>query len=114
MQQTDAIMLQQPQVLVSYSYYEKDIGQKENFEFFILAGMGVRETGAHLPAATDFSIVVSGDRCTPCSALHALVQEQVPHQGEMIALWEGYRLTVIHKPNAGMDFGAHNVSCRPL
>ena len=107
-------MLQQPQVLVSYSYYEKDISQKENFEYFISAGMGVRKTGSQLPGETDFSIVVSGDRCTPCSALTALVQVRQPHQAGILALWEGYGLTVMHKPNAGMDFGAHNVRCKPL
>ena len=100
-------------MLVSYSYYEKDNGQKENFDFFILAGIGVHGTAAELPLATDFSIVVSGDRCTPCSALDALVQERRPHQGTMLALWEGHRLSIIHKSNAGMDFAAHNVRCKP-
>lgn len=96
-------------MLISYSYYEKDSGQKENFEFFISAGMGVRGSAVQLPAGTDFSIVVSGDKCTPCSTLSPLVHESTPHQGGILALWEGHRLTVMHRPNAGMDFGAHNV-----
>ena len=71
--------------------------------------MGVRGTGVQLPVATDFSLVVSGKWCTPCSALGFLVRERIPHQGGLTALWVGERLTVMHKANAGMDFGAHNV-----
>ena len=57
------------QVLVSYSYFEKDEGQKENLEYFILEGLGINGMRTRLPAATDFSIVVNGDECSPCAAL---------------------------------------------
>lgn len=98
------------QVLVSYSYFEKNEGQRENFEFFIMAGMGIRATGVSLPAATDFSVVVSGELCTPCSALRAgITAMDVPIAG-IASAYGSPRLIILHRQgNLGMDFAAHNV-----
>ena len=98
------------QALVSYSYYEKDDGQKENLDFFILRGMGISEQGAMLPQATDFSIVVSGEHCAPCHSFNSLVREHEVAVEGVAAAWSSQRLTVLHRSvNMGMDFAAHNV-----
>ena len=98
------------QVLVSYSYYEKDVGQRENFRFFISAGMGIRANGHDMPIATDFSIVISGAYCAPCDLFRGLVQEQRCLIEGATALWENSRVAVLHRiENEGMDFAAHNV-----
>lgn len=103
------------QVLVSYSYYEKDKGQRDNFDFFIMAGMGIGEKGAVLPQATDFNIVISGDRCGPCHSFKSLVRQQKVAIDGLAAAWSSQRLSILHRSvNIGMDFSAHNVRTKPL
>jgi len=50
------------EVLVSYSYFEKDIIQRENAEFFWKMGMGV---GSYIQPLqqTSFVVVVNGETC---------------------------------------------------
>ena len=97
-------------MLISYSYYEKDGGQRDNFDFFLLTGMGIGKQGARLPLATDFSIVVSGHHCAPCSSFNKLVRPQEVHIDGVAAAWSSQRLTILHRSiNLGMDFSAHNV-----
>ncbi len=60
-------------VLVSYSYYEKDQIQKSNMEFFMAVGMGLFSQ-LPAPAATDFVIVISGGKCTPCKAIMPMLK----------------------------------------
>jgi hypothetical protein len=47
--------------------------QKANFDFFILAAMGVGST-AGVDDGADYHIVVSGDLCTPCQALQPVLR----------------------------------------
>lgn len=47
--------------------------QRENFEFFILAAMGVGSMAGQDQEA-DYFIVVNGPQCTPCQALYPLLQ----------------------------------------
>ena len=95
---------------MSYSYFEKDDGQMQNFEFFILEGLGINGISRKMPAATDFSIVVNGDECRPCTALSPHVDAlDVSLEGVSAALGSP-RLTVLRRiENAGMDIAAHNV-----
>ena len=98
------------QVLVSYSYFEKDEGQMQNFEYFILTAMGTHGERNRLPVATDFSIVVNGDSCSPCATLipHVSVLD-ISFPG-LSAAWGGPHITVLHRiDNFGMDIAAHNV-----
>ena len=98
------------QVLVSYSYYEKDEGQKGNLEYFLLEGLGINGIGTKLPAATDFSIVVNGDMCSPCAALSSSVTALNVSLEGVHEAWGGQRITVLHRvENFGMDIAAHNV-----
>lgn len=50
------------EVLVSYSYFEKDTVQRDNAEFFWKLGMGVN---SHVkpPQHTSFVVVVNGEKC---------------------------------------------------
>lgn len=104
------------QVLVSYSYFEKDEGQRENFEYFILEGLGLNGVRTRMPAATDFSIVVNGDECSPCTALSPYLNALDISLEGVSAAWGSPRITVLHRvENFGMDIAAHNVSeRRPL
>ena len=95
---------------MSYSYYEKDKGQKENLEYFILEGLGINGMRTRLPAATDFSIVVNGDECSPCAALSSSVTALNISLEGVHAAWGSQRITVLHRvENSGMDIAAHNV-----
>ncbi|GAQ79139.1 hypothetical protein KFL_000250160 [Klebsormidium nitens] len=101
-----------PAVLVSYSYFEKDAIQKENLDFFLAVGMGLGEAARRLDN-TDFSIVVSGDLCTPCKRLypHAPQKENVAESEVLREAFTGAGVTLLfRKENVGMDFAAHNVS----
>ncbi len=99
------------QVLVSYSYFEKDEGQRENFEYFILEGLGLNGVHTRIPAATDFSIVVNGDDCSPCTALSPYLDPLDISLKGVSAAWGSTRITVLHRvENFGMDIAAHNVS----
>lgn len=100
-------------VLVSYSYFEKDEVQKANMEFFLALGLGY-SSGFRRPTQTDFVIVISGDKCSPCEGiLPQLTFEPAfedPSQ-EVAKLWTGAGITVLQRVhNEGMDFAAHNVS----
>jgi hypothetical protein len=100
-------------VLVSYSYFEKDDIQQQNLRFFLAVGMGYSE-GFRRPAQTDFTIVISGDKCSPCEDfLPRLTFEPAFENpsGEIAKLWTGAGITVLQRiHNEGMDFAAHNVS----
>ena len=82
-------------VLVSYSYFEKDIIQRSNMEFFMAVGMGVF---SQLPAprATDFILIVSGEQCTPCKALMPLLTA-VPDADLLPSVSAGYTNKVQEK-----------------
>ena len=71
-------------VLVVYAYFEKDEEQRRNLEFFLAVGLG--------GAGVEYVVAVSGDAELP-PALAAAVEE-------------GRRVRVLHRSNAGMDFGA--------
>ena len=102
------------QVLVSYSYFEKDAGQRDNFGFFILAGMGISAAGHDMPLETDFSIVISGHHCAPCGVLRGLVRERQSSVDGAAEIWKSSRIAVLHRSeNLGMDFAAHNVRPSP-
>ena len=96
---------------MSYSFFEKDQGQLQNLEFFITAGMGIEQGQSSLPEGTDFSIVVNGDKCSPCIALSSHVEVQHTLQDGVSAMWSSQRIMVLHRSiNVGMDLGAHNAS----
>ena len=101
------------QVLVSYSYFEKDEGQMQNFEFFILSAIGIHGGRDKMPVATDFSIVVNGDSCSPCATLSPHVSVLDISLPGVSAAWAGLHITVLHRiDNFGMDIAAHNVRTR--
>ncbi|KAK9843381.1 hypothetical protein WJX84_009886 [Apatococcus fuscideae] len=54
--------------LVSYSYFEKDDVQRFNMEFFMAVGMG-QSPRFKPPQATDFVVIISGEKCSPCKQL---------------------------------------------
>ena len=97
--------------LVSYAYFEKDAIQRLNLAFFLLKGVGITYDGFKgAPRNTDFQIVVSGTKCTPCVALQPHIA-QVESVLANIAAWSGRHLTLLHRvQNVGMDFAAHNVN----
>ncbi len=98
------------QILVSYSYYEKAEGQKENIEYFIMEGMGIHMEHIALPEGTDFSIVINGDDCSPCTALRPHVTALQSSIRGLSAVWGSQRITVLQRAeNSGMDIAAHNV-----
>ena len=100
------------QALVSYSFYEKDDGQRRNLEYFITAGMNVfKGRQPVLPTRTAFSIVISGELCTPCAALQGLVHKRELYLDGVAAAWDSSRVAILHRSeNSGMDFAAHNAS----
>lgn len=107
-----AKIISPPAVLVSYSYFEKDAIQKQNLDFFLLLGVGLGKAGRRL-LNTDYSIVVSGDSCTPCERLypHAQQKESVTQSKDLREAFTGPGMTLLfRKENVGMDFAAHNVS----
>ena len=98
------------QVLVSYSFFEKDEGQRQNFEYFIMEGLGLSGMRIRMPTATDFSIVVNGDECTPCAALSPHLSAMDITLEGVSAAWGSARINVLHRvENFGMDIAAHNV-----
>lgn len=63
-----------------------------------------------MPAATDFSIVVNGDECSPCTALSPYLSALDISLEGVSAAWGSQRITVLHRvENFGMDIAAHNV-----
>lgn len=100
-------------VLVSYSYFEKDPIQRDNFDYFITMGMGVESR--LLPALhnVDFTVVISGDKCSPCSRLLPMlkIEEMNPLPHDVSAAHGGPHLTLLQRiENEGMDFAAHNIT----
>ena len=96
---------------MSYSYFEKDKGQLQNFQFFIAAGMGIHGQLISLPVATDFSVVVNGGLCTPCKALRLHVNPKDLRFAGLARAYFSSRIALLHRDeNLGMDFAAHNVS----
>ena len=97
--------------LISYSYFEKDPIQRENFEFFIRHGQ---------PEASEsfFHTIytVSGQVCNPCTQLTKKMG-LVPSQpatfpmGTVTASLVSSTVTLLRRAeNVGRDFGNHNVS----
>ena len=50
---------------ISYGYFEKDEVQRDNFEFFIKAGIQPSPTRQHI----HWVVVSSTDKCSPCRFL---------------------------------------------
>jgi hypothetical protein len=98
-------------VLVSYSYFQKDEIQRQNFEFFMDVGMGV-SSGFQPPNYTDFVIVINGAVCDPCYALLAHMDEDPRYKNlpDIDKAWSSADVAVLQRrENEGMDFAAHNV-----
>ena len=55
-------------IAISYSYFQKDVVQKENFDFFITYGIGESQRYPLLQN-TEVVIVVNGKKCAPCAML---------------------------------------------
>ena len=104
-------------ILTSYSYFEKDRVQLANFQFFISVGMGVSST-YRAPSNTDFSIIVNGNKCTPCKSLSHMVKDDAAAAMVLPTVsraWSGKGLLMLQrKENEGMDFAAHNVTLEYL
>lgn len=99
-----------PPVLVSYSYFEKDVIQEKNFEFFISVGMGLGRA-SNKPLNTDFVVIVNGKICRPCSRLYPMLREVAPEVDAISTAFIGDGITMLQrKENEGMDFAAHNVT----
>ncbi|PNH08807.1 hypothetical protein TSOC_004615 [Tetrabaena socialis] len=84
-----------PNILVSYSYFEKDAIQVDNFRFFLEAA--VLDATATRPIT--YVIVVSGSTCTPCQKIHSSLSTKA---------------ILLHRENDGMDFGSHNYTLEYL
>ena len=97
-------------VLVSYSYYQKDKVQLENFQFFTRVAMG-RSHHLIRPHDTDTFIVVNTRKCSPCRSLLTKAQEFNKELLNTVSkAWMGDGFTLLlRKQNIGMDFAAHNV-----
>ena len=55
-------------VAISYSYYEKDNVQKENFAFFLTHGIGSLQRYPLL-RSTEVVVINNGYKCSPCAGL---------------------------------------------
>ena len=93
-------------VLVSYAYSEGlgdgGVIDMYNLNYFIIVALSGRAPGTQDPLGrVDYTVVVSGSRCTPCEKTLPRVKKQ--------ARWP-VRVTVLYKHNFGMDFGAYNTS----
>lgn len=101
-------------VLVSYSYFQKDEIQRQNFEFFMAVGMGMSmSSGFQRPNSTDFVLVINGDVCSPCTAILPSMKEDSRYKNspDISMAWSSSDLAVLQRrENEGMDFAAHNVS----
>ena len=99
-------------VLVSYSFFQKDEIQTQNFEFFIAVGMGI-SSGFQPPNSTDFVLVINGGVCDPCTELLPYLDEDSRHKNvpDIQKAWSSPDVTLLERrENVGMDFAAHNVS----
>lgn len=69
--------------------------QKGNMEFFMAVGMGLY---SHIPAPrnTDFVVVISGDKCTPCKTIMPLMEpvKALTGQPQISAAWSGQVCTI--------------------
>ena len=100
--------------LISYSYFEKDSIQRENFEFFIRHGQPE-------PSESFFHTIytVTGQACSPCRALTKKM-ELVPSEptwtrlhlrGTVAESLVSSTVTLLRRSEtAGRDFGNHDVS----
>lgn len=99
------------QVLVSYSFFEKDPGQRDNFEYFIMEGIGIHNGCQNIPQGIQFSVVISGDLCSPCSLLTPLLTKTSEVPDGVAAAMSSHQITLLYRTeNFGMDIAAHNVS----
>ena len=99
-------------VLVSYSFFQKDNIQRQNFEFFMAVGMGI-SSGFHPPNNTEFVLVINGDVCDPCNKLSPYLEEDSRYKSlpEIQKAWSSADVALlVRRENEGMDFAAHNVS----
>jgi hypothetical protein len=84
--------------------------QLANFEYFLAVG-------SHYPALhadMHWAVVVSGERCTPCSGLYSMVPGREPGDLSPLGIKE-VRFSakfslLVRSENVGMDLGAHNVT----
>lgn len=97
-------------IFVSYSYFEKDDIQKANFEFFLLAAMGVNSISGQDTQA-DYYLVINGDVCTPCEALQPMLEQDDATMAGVAWIKSAPGITMLKRiANEGMDFAAHNTS----
>jgi hypothetical protein len=98
-------------ILVSYSYFEKDIIQKSNLEFFMSTGMGFSR-GFEPPKNVHTVIVVSGEQCQPCKEVLPFLEldRRLELLSELHAAYTSTHNDILYRwHNEGMDFAAHNV-----
>ena len=102
-------------VLVSYSYFEKDKIQEDNFRFFLTVGVGI-ESLYEAPEHADFVVVQNGPQCTPCSVWdHMLEYRQditdalAPH-AKAAFVGPSHPTLLLRAENIGMDIAAHNIT----
>ena len=99
-------------VLVSYSYFQKDEIQRQNFDFFLAVGMGI-SAKFHAPNHTEFVLVINGDVCDPCAKLLPYLEEDKRYKNvpNIQKAWGSADIALLkRRENEGMDFAAHNVS----
>ena len=99
-------------VLVSYSFFQKDEIQRQNFEFFMAVGMGI-SSGFPPPNSTEFVLVISGDVCDPCTKLLPYLEEDNRYKNlpDIRKAWSSTDVALLERrENEGMDFAAHNAS----
>jgi hypothetical protein len=47
--------------------------QRDNFQFFLLAAMGIGSMNGR-DSVADYYLVINGEECTPCRALDGILQ----------------------------------------
>lgn len=74
--------------------------QKGNMEFFMAVGMGLY---SHIPPPrnTDFVVVISGDKCTPCKTIMPMMEpvKALMGQPQISAAWSGQVCSASPRPN---------------
>ncbi len=107
-------------ILVSYSYFEKDKIQEDNFRFFLSVGMGI-DSIYQAPKNTKFVLVQNGPHCAPCSMLFDQMLEYnqdatdalAPH-ATAVFLGRPNTALLLRTENTGMDIAAHNITIMHL
>jgi hypothetical protein len=102
-----------PMTLISYSYFEKDLTQLHNLEFFVRHGQASKRG-----CPIELIFTVSGRVCSPCARMiDSMNLKSVPggtaelYLGTVTAAYRGGSVTLLRrKENIGMDFGNHNIS----